>query len=432
MMNYEQAVEWLYEATPQFQRIGAAAYKPGLDTARRLAEIYGNPQSRFKTIHIAGTNGKGSTAHSIAAILQSEGYKVGLYTSPHLIDFRERIRIDGEMIDRDSVADFVNRWRECGFDLSPSFFELTTIMAFDWFARSEIDIAVIETGLGGRLDTTNIISPILSVITNISKDHTAQLGKTLALIAAEKGGIIKPGIPVLVGNTDGEGVREVLADMAQANHAPFFTPADFPGVKLIGAKEGLRIYDSQRYGEIGYSLTGDYQDENIATVLAAIELLRTKCDIAVSDEAVKVGLVEVQALTGLAGRWMTLSEHPRIICDTGHNEGAWRQIGQTLDAMGDRLAMVIGFVNDKDVSTIMSMMPRRARYYFTQASVPRAMSVGRLSQIAGDNGLDGELFPDVQSAVNAAIAWATADPSRTVFVGGSTFVVADLLATHSR
>lgn len=425
VMDYRETLKYLYNATPQFERIGAAAYKPGLDTARALDDAWGNPHSRYPTIHVAGTNGKGSTCHTLAAILQSQGYRTGLYTSPHLIDFRERMRVDGEMISEQEVIDFVERYRNARLGVSPSFFELTTIMAFDFFARHNVDIAVIETGLGGRLDTTNIISPVLSVITNISRDHTAQLGDTVALIAREKAGIIKHAVPVVIGNGSGEGVREVFVEKAREMEAPIvFADEEKMFDEAVCSGEHI-VYKGTPAGKIIGELSGDCQVENAATILCAVEALRN-AGIAIDNKSIRHGFTRVTALTGLAGRWTKLGERPLTICDTGHNEGGWQYLGPRLARYGSRLVMVTGFVSDKDVDHILEMMPRDARYIFTQASIPRAMEAGELARRASEKGLQGTIIPDVTRAVEEARHIAGEDG--VVFIGGSTYVVAEALA----
>lgn len=427
-MTYQDTISYLYNATPQFERIGAAAYKPGLDTSRALDDAFGNPHRRYPTIHVAGTNGKGSTCHTLAAILQSQGYRVGLYTSPHLVDFRERMRVNGAMIPEADVIDFVERYQSMQLDLHPSFFELTTIMALEFFARENVDIAIIETGLGGRLDTTNIISPILSVITNISRDHMAQLGDTVAQIAGEKAGIIKPGVPVVIGNAGGEGVRDVFLKKAAAEDAQiffacdnkYFDSADFAGDTIL--------YRNTFAGNITGQLSGNCQIENTATILCAAERLRHQ-GWAVSDKAIAEGFANVGQLTGLAGRWMKICGNPTMICDTGHNEGGWQYLSRRLDSYGDKLWMVIGFVSDKDVSHIIEMMPRSAHYIFTQAAIPRAMNAERLAALAAETGILGEAIPSVKDAISAARK--NCPSSGTVFIGGSTYVVAEALANIS-
>jgi dihydrofolate synthase/folylpolyglutamate synthase len=425
MEEYNEAIEFLYTSMPMFQRVGASAYKPGLDTVKMLDDKFGNPHLKYKTIHIAGTNGKGSTAHTLAAILQSAGYRVGLYTSPHLVDFRERIRVNGTMISHEAVVDFVNRYRAMSLNCHPSFFELTMTMAFEYFAREKVDIAVIETGLGGRLDSTNIITPILSIITNISFDHTAFLGDSLKSIAGEKAGIIKPSIPVVLGEAYGE-VRDVFAQKALEQNSPIFFAQDeqrFAGVDSLD--DGL-LYRATRYGDIVGELVGDCQPKNAATILTALPLLEAQ-SLSITPQAVKEGFAHVTILTGLMGRWMTLQRNPHVVCDTGHNVGGWEYISRRLHSIDGTLHMVIGFVNDKDVSHILEMMPKTARYYFTNAQIERAMPATQLAEIATQCGLIGEQYPSVEEAYNAALA--AAQPSDTIFIGGSTFIVADLLTS---
>ena len=423
MKEYNEAIEFLYTSMPMFQRVGASAYKPGLDTVKMLDDKFGNPHLKYKTIHIAGTNGKGSTAHTLAAILQSAGYRVGLYTSPHLVDFRERIRVNGTMISHKAVVDFVNRYRAMSLNCHPSFFELTMTMAFEYFAREKVDIAVIETGLGGRLDSTNIITPIMSIITNISFDHTAFLGDSLKSIAGEKAGIIKPSIPVVIGEAYGE-VRDVFAQKALEQNSPIFFAQDeqrFAGVDSLD--DGL-LYRATRYGDIVGELVGDCQPKNAATILTALPLHEAQ-SLSITPKAVKEGFAHVTTLTGLMGRWMTLQRNPHVVCDTGHNVGGWEYISRRLHSIEGTLHMVIGFVNDKDVSHILEMMPKTAKYYITNAAIERAMPATQLAEIATQCGLIGEQYPSVEEAYNAALAKAA--PADTIFIGGSTFIVADLL-----
>ena len=424
MKEYNDAIEFLYTSMPMFQRVGAAAYKPGLDTVKLLDEKFGNPHLKYKSIHIAGTNGKGSTAHTLAAILQSAGYRVGLYTSPHLVDFRERIRVNGTMISHEAVVDFVNRYRAMSLDCYPSFFELTMTMAFEHFANEKVDIAVIETGLGGRLDSTNIITPILSVITNISFDHTAFLGDTLPAIASEKAGIIKSGISIVIGEAQGE-VREVFVQKAKEQDAPILFAEDNSCFDSVERLDDNVLYRATRYGDIVGELVGDCQPKNAATVLTALPLLEAQ-GLAITPQAVKDGFAHVTTLTGLMGRWMTLQKTPHVVCDTGHNVGGWEYISRRLHSVEGTLHMVIGFVNDKDVSHILEMMPKTARYYFTNAQIERAMPVAQLTEIATQCGLIGEQYPSVDQAYAAALATATTED--TIFIGGSTFIVADFLS----
>ncbi len=423
MKEYNEAIEFLYTSMPMFQRVGAAAYKPGLDTVKLLDNKFGNPHLKYKTIHVAGTNGKGSTAHTLAAILQSAGYRVGLYTSPHLVDFRERIRVNGAMISHEAVVDFVNRYRAMSLDCHPSFFELTMTMAFEHFANEKVDIAVIETGLGGRLDSTNIITPILSIITNISFDHTAFLGDTLPAIASEKAGIIKSGVPVVIGEAQGE-VREVFAQKAKEQDAPIMFAEDKRCFDSVESLDDSVLYRATRYGDIVGELVGDCQPKNAATILTALPLLEAQ-GLAITPQAVKEGFAHVTTLTGLMGRWMTLQKSPHVVCDTGHNVGGWEYISRRLHSVEGTLHMVIGFVNDKDVSHILEMMPKTARYYYTNAQIERAMPVAQLAEIATQCGLIGEQFPSVEEAYRIALENATS--ADTIFIGGSTFIVADLL-----
>lgn len=425
-MTYQEAVQYLYNATPQFQQIGAAAYKPGLDTVRTLSRLNGDTHTAYPTIHIAGTNGKGSTAHTIAAVLQSAGYRVGLFTSPHLIDFRERIRVNGEKIPEAEVIAWLEKYLAADFGISPSFFELTTVMAFDWFAKAGVDIAVIEVGLGGRLDSTNIITPVLSVITNISFDHTAQLGNTLTAIATEKAGIIKPGIPVVLGEGDIPQVREVFVQRAAELGVPLHIASDhipFSGVTRTPAT--VTYHDTPFGPSIEAELTGDCQTRNAATILTALLQLR-KAGFTIPDDAVIRGFATVCELTGLAGRWMHIADAPLTIADTGHNVGGWQYLAPALSSWtAGKVRCILGFVNDKDISSILSLLPRDAVYYFTRASVPRALDPDTLQQIAASHGIHGDVSPDVTTALTAARAEAS--PSDLIFIGGSTFIVADAL-----
>ncbi len=423
-MTYEEAIDFLYTRLPMFQRVGAPAYKPGLDTSAALASAFDNPQERYPSIHVGGTNGKGSTAHTIAAILQSAGYRTGLYTSPHLVDFRERIRVNGEMMPRGCVTDFVERYKASGLDLTPSFFELTMVMAFEYFAKAKVDVAVIEVGLGGRLDSTNIIHPCLSVITNISFDHTQFLGNTLPAIASEKAGIIKAGVPVVIGESEGD-VRKVFADKAESAGAPARYADDEKPYSEAEIMDAGIVYHGTPFGDITGQLSGTCQLKNTATILVAVdELIKQGFRINAADVA--RGFAEVCSMTGLMGRWMKLSGHPLIVCDTGHNTGGWQYLSRQLAEAPGKKHIVIGFVSDKDVTSILGMLPRDARYYFTRASIARAMDESELLQRATGAGLSGQSYSTVADAYNAALGDAGDDD--TVFVGGSTFVVADLLS----
>lgn len=427
MNEYNETVEWLYTQIPQFERQGANGYKPGLQTAERLDKAFGNPHKHYATIHVGGTNGKGSTSHTIAAILQAAGYRTGLYTSPHLIDFRERIRVNGQMIDRYTVVDFVHRYRAMNLDCAPSFFELTMTMAFEHFAREKVDVAVIEVGLGGRLDSTNIIMPVLSVITNISLDHTAFLGKTEELIATEKAGIIKHGIPVVIGEAKGD-VLSVFKTQAERMNAPLLeAQRSTPYTDCVQTDEFITYHDTP-FGDIRSCLTGDCQPANTATIITAVkELIRQGFIITPAD--VKRGFEETIKMTGLMGRWMQVSENPRVICDTGHNIGGWQYLGARLQKIAKsetgKLHVILGFVNDKDFGHIIDCLPDNCRIYYTQASTPRAVDVTKLSSTGSDHGRPGESYKTVAEAYLSALTYAR--PEDTIFVGGSTYVVADFL-----
>ena len=410
-MDYQSTIEFLFSSFAEFQRVGGAAYKPGLDNMLRLEEHFGYPQRNFRTIHVAGTNGKGSTAHMLAAILQTAGYRTGLYTSPHLIDFRERIKVDGAMISEQEVIDFARSVRSIdGF--RPSFFEITTAMAFDCFARRRVDAAVIEAGLGGRLDSTNIIIPLVSVITNIGYDHTRYLGDTLEKIAVEKAGIIKPGIPVVIGETQPE-TEPIFRQKAHENRAPIvFADQLFPYASTV---------------QYPLDLPGHYQEKNLKTVLAAVEVLNREGILCIQESAVKEGLRHAARLTGLAGRWQVLRQKPLTVADTGHNEAGIREVvKQIARTPHDKLYMVFGVVNDKDLAKIWPLLPRKAWYLFTQARIERALPAETLYEQALAQGFSGELVPTVPEAVKRA--QILADEEDMIFIGGSTFTVAEALA----
>lgn len=424
VMNYEETLEYLYRQLPVFQQVGSAAYKPGLQNSEALDEYFGHPHRKFHTLHIAGTNGKGSVSHLLASILQLNGYKTGLYTSPHLVDFRERIRIDGQMIPRQEVIDFAEKHLAPTLHIHPSFFELTMMMAFDYFARQAVDAAVIEVGLGGRLDSTNIITPDLCVITNISYDHVQMLGHTLPQIAREKAGIIKHGIPVVIGEAQGE-VKQVFIDKASEVGAPIFFAEEC--VRFDSARQSARgwEFDSPAYPHLFGELGGLCQEKNAATVLTAVARLR-ELGYRITDQSVYEAFAHVTRLTGLMGRWQQLQASPRLICDTGHNTGGMQYIAHQLrNEHYDMLRIVIGMVNDKDISGVLAMLPKEATYYFTRASVPRALPQDKLEALATQTGLKGRSFPTVKEAVTAA--QKESRPEDLIFVGGSTFIVADLL-----
>lgn len=428
-MNYEETVSWLYARTPQFERIGAAAYKPGLHTTRAIASALGNPERKLHVIHVAGTNGKGSVSHTIAAILQSTGLRVALYTSPHLIDFRERMRINGQMIPEKRVIDFVEHYQAMNLNLEPSFFELTTLMAFDWFASEHVDVAVIEVGLGGRLDSTNIVNPQLDIITNISKDHCAQLGNTLREITYEKCGIMRPGVTTVCGETNSE-IKNYFTEEARLHNAPIVFADDIFRALTFRYNETshlLEIYGTP-YGTLYYQLTGDYQHENARTVLTAVEHLH-KLGYDISDEAIRRGFAEVCTLTGLKGRWMQIATEPETICDTGHNIGGWKHLTNQLNSrMARPITMVLGFVADKDLTEILPLLPRDAIYIASQPESPRALPASELAEKLSDAGL--YVHATVSGAHEAYRESRRITPTHgSIFIGGSTYIVADLLCS---
>lgn len=428
-MNYQETIEYLYSQMPMFSRTGGEAYKEGLGTSEALDTLFNHPHCAYKSIHVAGTNGKGSTSHLLASVLQKSGYKVGLYTSPHLVDFRERIRVNGEMIPEQDVIDFVEAYRNSEFDGAPSFFELTMTMAFDYFRKAGVDIAVIEVGLGGRLDSTNIITPIMGVITNISFDHTQFLGDTLPQIASEKAGIIKSGIPVVIGEASGE-VRKVFADKATEVNAPITFAEDNPQIKECSRENDRLILQTINHGTIIDELSGDCQIKNANTALNAIQVLRN-LGLTISEEAISEGFAHVCEISGLMGRWYVVGDKPRVVCDTGHNAGGMQYIVKQLaKEKYSRLHIVLGFVRDKDITHILEMFPRYATYYFTNAAIPRSLPASELKALAIARGLDGNDYPTVESAYSAACD--AASPEDMIFIGGSTFVVADFLTSQNK
>lgn len=425
-MTYEEATQYLFDAAPMFQNVGAAAYKEGLGGTLALDEYFGHPHRRYRTIHVGGTNGKGSVCHTLAAILQAQGYRVGLYTSPHLVDFRERIRVNGKMISKKRVVDFVNDFKNNKFKIQNSevgfsFFELATALAFKYFEEQRVDFAVVEVGLGGRLDCTNIIRPELSVVTNISFDHIQFLGDTLPKIAAEKAGIIKPGIPAVIGENVSPEVKAVFRRKAEEVGAPI-TFAEDEDIQSPAA--------NAQQPTIDYQLKGLCQEKNRRTILTAVSILRRQ-GIVISDEAVKKGFEQVIELTGLMGRWQKLGDKPLTICDTAHNTGGLQYIFRHLASLPHRhLHLVLGMVSDKDVDAVLSMLkaqiPSPYSIYFTQASVRRAMPADELAKKAEAHNLHGTIYNNVESAFISAKANAEADD--IIYIGGSTFVVADLLS----
>ncbi|HEY9082009.1 MAG TPA: folylpolyglutamate synthase/dihydrofolate synthase family protein [Vicingaceae bacterium] len=405
-MNYPETLDYLFGQLPMYQRIGNAAYKANLDNTYRLSEILNHPEKQFKSVHIAGTNGKGSTSHMLASVLQEAGYKVGLYTSPHLKDFRERIKINGAMISENEVIDFVKEYKNEFEKIQLSFFEWTVGLAFHYFANQKVDIVIIETGLGGRLDSTNIVTPEVAVITNISMDHTQFLGNTLAKIAAEKAGIIKPTIPVIIGETQSE-IKHVFIEKATQLNATI----------QFADKLSLKEYESD--------LKGVYQQQNKKTVLATIQILQ-QLGWKIAENHIKQGLLNVVKNTGLMGRWQVLNKQPLTVCDTGHNEAGIKLILAQINQQSfEKLHFVLGVVNDKDITNILQLLPKNATYYFCQANIPRALDVNILAEKATVVGLSGTIFSSVEAAYKAAQQNATAQD--LIFIGGSTFVVAEVV-----
>lgn len=428
-MNYAETVDYLFNKLPMFSRIGAAAYRKDLDNTWQLSEFAGNPERRFRSVHIAGTNGKGSTSHMLAAIFQEAGYKTGLYTSPHLKDFRERIRVNGEFIAETAVVDFVRRIAPKAETLDPSFFEISVIMAFDYFAQQNVDIAIVEVGLGGRLDSTNIITPELSVITNIGYDHMNLLGNTLAAIAFEKAGIIKPRIPVVIGEYHPE-TAPIFEQRAHEEQAPirfadkhhYISDWKYERHHLVAEVAASPVADDKQYYTL--DLAGIYQTKNLLTVLEAVHILKGRGWI-LEQPIVERALKQVKKLTGLHGRWEIIHEHPDIAIDVAHNEDGVRQLLRQIEITDhEELHLVIGMVSDKDITRVLSLLPRHANYYFTRARIPRALPEEELAAQAGAAGLKGIAYPSVAEALSAAKAHAR--PKDLVVVFGSVFVVAEV------
>ena len=424
-MTYQEATEYLFAKTANYERQGQAGYKPGLANMLELDERLGHPHRRYPTIHVAGTNGKGSVAHTLAAFLQTRGLHVGLYTSPHLLDFSERIRIDGKPVGEAYVTAFTEEHRTFIEQLQPSFFEIATAMAFKYFSDMNVDIAVVETGLGGRLDSTNIITPVLSVITNISLDHTQLLGHTAAEIAWEKAGIMKQAVPCVVGEATPE-TRPVFETAARRTGSPLYFAEDEP---LISGAEPHRGEPGMHYVtswglEFDGDLSGDFQARNANTILRAIGTL----GIPAWQKTLGEAFGSVGRLTGLKGRWQTLRQHPTVVCDIGHNQGAWQHLGPLLRSISCRqMHIVFGMLRDKDVSQVLQMLPKHASYYFTKANTHRALPEAELAVMAHGEGLQGESYPTVSEAYTAAIGAAGKDDF--IFVGGSNYVVAEVLKT---
>ncbi len=434
-MTYQETCQYLFNQMPMFEKQGSAGYKEGLTNTVLLDEHLGHPHQSYATIHIAGTNGKGSCSHTLAAILQQCGYKVGLYTSPHLIDFRERIRINGEPISERYVVDFVERERSFFEPLNPSFFEVTTAMAFQYFKDKEVDIAVIEVGLGGRLDCTNIITPILSIITNISFDHTQFLGDTLAKIAAEKAGIIKRGIPIIIGEANDE-TRPVFSAKAQELNAPIEFAEDYN--EVISAEcipGGGMLYHTRNNGDLHGDLSGSYQEKNMNTSLAAVyQLVRSgylcECqkphNLEKSRKEMLYAINHVAEMTGLMGRWQVMQQNPKVVCDTGHNVGGWQYLSKQLEQQQcQQMHIIFGMVSDKDVNSVLALLPKNAIFYFTKADNHRAINETDLQHLAAQHGLKGESYPSVHEAYTQCMKNALRDDF--IFVGGSSYVVGDFL-----
>lgn len=419
----------MFNKLPMYQRVGGAAYKVGLDNTIALLTMLGNPHNNFKSVHVAGTNGKGSTSHMLASIFQEAGYKTGLYTSPHLRDFRERIRINGEMIPEEQVVDFISQHKEQFEKMELSFFEMTVGMAFDFFSKEKVDIAIIEVGMGGRLDSTNLITPELSVITNIGLDHVQFLGDTLEKIAGEKAGIIKEGIPVVIGETQME-THQVFEDKANACHSPiYFADQIFDCDKVHIESTTLQEYDIWKNNELYLEaceipLMGNYQKKNLTTVICAADLLKDKFDL--SDDDIRSGIANVIRNTHLMGRWQILNHDPLTIADTGHNvDGIREVISQLAEMTYNKLHFVIGMVNDKDIDHVLQLLPHNCEYYFCKADIPRGLDAKILAEKAFDLGLRGKVYDSVRDAYLSALNEASFDD--IVFIGGSNFIVAEVV-----
>ncbi|WP_289066160.1 folylpolyglutamate synthase/dihydrofolate synthase family protein [uncultured Alistipes sp.] len=429
-MNYTQTLEFLFQALPAYETKGATAYKPGLERIAAFCRHMGNPQRNFFTVHVAGTNGKGSVSHIIASVLQQAGYRTGLFTSPHLADFRERIRVDGEMIPKQKVVNFVDKHHDKMVELGLSFFEMTTAMAFDFFAQSDVEVAVIETGLGGRLDATNIIVPIVSVITNVGLEHTDLLGDTLPKIAAEKAGIIKKSITVVIGESDVR-YNPAIEQAATANkskvvYAEEVFACEEQHPKENGQQFRLRRARDNRPYEIELDLAGDYQRRNIITAAATIDFLHEETPLTISRRAFVEGTRHAAANTSLLGRWQRIADAPLTVCDTGHNAHGIAYVAEQLKATPhEKLYCVVGFVRDKDLAHILPLLPRDAHYIFTAAQSHRALPAAELATKAAIYGLQGETADTVPEAL--ARARELAAPEDMIFIGGSTYVVAEAM-----
>jgi dihydrofolate synthase / folylpolyglutamate synthase len=428
-MTYQQTLDYLYSQLPMFQRVGASAFKKDLTNTLALCEALGNPQTKFPTIHIGGTNGKGSSAHAMAAILQAAGYKVGLYISPHYKDFRERIKINGEYVSKSYIKQFVKKNIPLFEKIQPSFFEMTVAMAFDYFHTEGVDIAVIEVGLGGRLDSTNVISPLVSVITNISLDHTDMLGETIPLIAFEKAGIIKPKTPIVIGEKQAE-TTPVFLEGATSKDAPIYFASENVDIELIKSENNMHFktkYSSfKKLDNLRVNLSGDFQEKNVATVLEAVNILNHFTDFKINESQLRYGLEHLKNLTKFIGRWQVIGSEPTILCDSAHNEGGLKYVSEQLKALiYKRLHVVVGFVKDKDLSKVLKLLPQNAIYYFAKADIPRGLDAEILRGMAAEEGLKGKAYKSVRQAL--AAAKKSAEKDDLIYVGGSIFVVAEVL-----
>ena len=428
-MDYQETLDWMFNKLPMYQRIGGAAYKVGLDNTIALLELLGNPHRNFKSIHVAGTNGKGSTSHMLASIFQEAGYKTGLYTSPHLRDFRERIRINGEMISEEDVVTFIDVHKAEFEKMELSFFEMTVGMAFDYFSKQKVDIAIVEVGMGGRLDSTNLITPEVSVITNIGLDHVQFLGDTLEKIAREKAGIIKEGIPVVIGETQSE-THQVFEDKAAECHSPiFFADQIFDCDKIHIESQTVQKYDLWKNNELYLEsceipLMGNYQKKNLTTVVCTADLLRERFQL--QDEHIRDGIANVIRNTHLMGRWQILDTDPLTIADTGHNvDGIREVISQLAETTYAKLHFVIGMVNDKDIDHVLQLLPHNCEYYFCKTNIPRGLDANILAARAFEYGLRGKVYDSVRDAYQSAVNAANFDD--IVFIGGSNFTVAEVV-----
>jgi len=430
-MTYTETLNFLYHSLPVFQHIGGSAYKPGFDNIVALEQELGEPHRRFRSVHVAGTNGKGSVSHMLAAVLQAAGYRTGLFTSPHLKDFRERIKVNGQMISEEEVVNFVEQHREAIDRIQPSFFEITTAIAFDYFAREQVDVAVIEVGMGGRLDSTNVIRPLASVITNISWDHAQFLGDTLEKIAGEKAGIIKEMTPVVIGESQIESQLTFITRAKECSAPILFADQLYRVVdrQYVGVNQQQFTIESRLDGEtfaLTVDLLGDYQRKNILTVLTTLDVLNGSGGLTLPREAVVEGLASAAATTGLSGRWQVVNKAPLTVCDTGHNEGGLREIvAQIARQHYRKLYMVLGFVADKDLDKVLPLLPKEAHYLFTRAGIERALDEKLLAERAAAYGLLGETLPNVTVAVKRARELAS--PEDMIYIGGSTFIVAEFL-----